>query len=127
MREHARSQTAILLRRFAYQATRTARSGDADSIHDLRVAMRRLSRCLHTFSQFYPHGTWKKIRRQMSLLMDQAGAVRDRDIMLELLDGAGISKRAAVVKHLEAERQKAAAELMHGIRRWKNRNMSQKW
>jgi len=127
MREHVRLQTAVLLRRFAFQVNRAARTGDAESIHDLRVAIRRLSRCLRVFSQFYPDGTWKKIRRQMGTLMDAAGAVRDRDIALELLEAAGIPKGAAVVRRLEADRRKAAADLMLEIRHWKGRDVSQKW
>ena len=41
-----------------------AREGDADSIHDVRVAMRRLSRCLRVFAPFYPQGSVEKIRRR---------------------------------------------------------------
>ena len=46
MREYARLHTAILLRRLAYQLTRAAKSADPESIHDLRVSIRRLSGCL---------------------------------------------------------------------------------
>lgn len=127
MREHALLQTAVLLRRFAFQVNRTTRLGDADSIHDFRVAIRRLSRCLRVFSQFYPAGSWKKIRRQLSGLMDLAAAVRDRDIALELLAAAGVSSRAAVVSRLKAERNSATHDLLREIQRWKSRSFSQKW
>ena len=127
MREYVRLQTAILLRRFAFQVNRAARSGDADSIHDLRVAIRRLSRCLGVFSQFYPGRSWKKIRRELADLMDAAGAVRDRDIALELLAAAGIPKSAAIVTRLQEERRKAGEELLLEIRRWKGRSFSRKW
>ena len=63
MRDYALAQTAILLRRLAFQANRAARTGDADAVHDLRVAIRRLSRCLRTFAQFYPDNSWKRMRR----------------------------------------------------------------
>src|ERR1039458_6517364 len=46
MREYVSDQTGELLRHLAFQVTRTARTGDAEAIHDLRVAIRRLSRCL---------------------------------------------------------------------------------
>ena len=127
MREHALLQTAVLLRRFAFQVNRTTRLGDADSIHDFRVAIRRLSRCLRVFSQFYPAGSWKKIRRQLSGLMDLAAAVRDRDIALELLAAAGISSRVAVVARLKNERTGAIHDLLREIHRWKSRSFSQKW
>ncbi len=126
MRPYALSQTAILLRRFAFQVNRASRLSDADSIHDLRVAIRRLSRCLRVFSQFYPRD-WKKVRRQLSGLMDLAGAVRDRDIALALLAEAGVSPRTAIVGCLKTERGAAARDLQLEIRRWKNRSFSRKW
>ena len=127
MREYVRLETAVRLRRFAFQVSRAARSGDADSIHDLRVAIRRLSRCLSVFSQFYPDRSWKKIRRELADLGDRAGAVRDRDIALELLAAAGIPAEAAIVTRLQAERRKAGQELLLEIRRWKGRAFSRKW
>ena len=127
MRQYALRQTAALLDRFASQLHRTAGADDPDSIHDLRVSIRRLSRCLRIFSQFYPAGSWKGIRRRLSALMDAAGAVRDRDIALELLAGAGISTRAAIVRQIRAERREAGSELRAELRRWKKRDYPSKW
>jgi CHAD domain-containing protein len=127
MRDYARLETAILLRRLAYQLNRSAHDGDADSIHDLRIAIRRLSRCLRVFALFFPAGSWKKIRRQLAGLMKAAGWVRDRDIALQLLAEAGIPARAAIATRLAAERRKASHDLLLEIRRWKGRNFSKKW
>jgi len=127
MRDYVRLQTAVLLRRLAFQVNRAAGSGDAESIHDLRVAIRRLSRCLRVFSQFYPGSSWKKIRRQLAELLVTAGRIRDRDIALELLVQAGVSRRALIATRLETERRKAARELLLEIRRWKGRNFSRRW
>jgi CHAD domain-containing protein len=127
MREYARRQTAILLRGLALEINRSARGAGADEIHDLRVAIRRLSRCLRSFSQFYPGRWWKRARAQLSELLHMAGAVRDRDIALELLAQAGISGRAAIVAKLKAERIKASHELALEIRRWHDRGFTGKW
>jgi CHAD domain-containing protein len=127
MRDYARQQTAVLLRRFAFQVSRTGRFGNPDSIHDLRVSIRRLSRCLRVFAQFYPDPSWRGIRKQLGRLMDAAGAVRDRDIALELLAESGIPPAAPVVERLRAERRQCASDLAIVIRRWKSRNFSQKW
>jgi CHAD domain-containing protein len=127
MREFVRLETAVLLRRFAFQVNRAATSGDADSIHDLRVANRRLSRCLRVFSQFYPDRSWKKIRRALADLRDLAGAVRDLDIALELLAASGISPEAAIMTQLQAERRQAGQALVLEVRRWKSRGFSRKW
>ena len=126
MREYARLQTAVLLRRLAFQVNRASRCGDADSIHDLRVAIRRLSQCLRVFAQFFPGGSAKKVRRQLRGLMRIAGEVRDRDIAAELLAAAGVP-RAAVVTRLEAERRAAVHDLMLEIRRWQSQGFSRKW
>jgi CHAD domain-containing protein len=106
---------------------RSARSSDPDSIHDLRVAIRRLSRCLRTFSQFYPGHSWKQYRRQLADLLQAAGKVRDRDIAIKMLEKAGIPGRAAIVARLKAERQRTGRELLQEIRRWNKRGFSRKW
>ncbi len=127
MRDYARLQTATLLRRLAFQLNRAERHTDPDSVHDLRVAIRRLSRCLRAFAPLYPGHYWKKIRRELATLMKSAAAVRDRDVSIELLGQAGISRRAAVVARLEAERRRTARDLSLQIRRWKSSDSSRKW
>jgi CHAD domain-containing protein len=127
MRDYARLETANLLRRVALQVNRAARSCDADSIHDLRVAIRRLSRCLRVFSQFYPEGSWKRIRKQLAGIMRLTGEVRDRDIALGLLADAGVSRRAAVAARLRSERSRTGQELLLEIRRWRRSGFSHKW
>jgi CHAD domain-containing protein len=126
MREYVRLQTAVLLRRLAYQVSRAAKSGDADSIHDLRVAIRRFSRCLRVFAQFYPDGSWKKIRRRLSELMELAGAVRDVDIAMEFLANAGGSNRELLSK-LKQERRRGQRELLQEVQHWKGLGFSKKW
>jgi len=127
MREYARRRTDILLRHLAVEVKRAAHSGDADAIHDLRVAIRRLSRCLRVFVQFYPDGSWKKVRAQLSDLLHLAGVVRDRDIALALLSEAGVAKRAAVVARMEQERRKAGRELLAAVRSWRDGGVAAKW
>jgi len=139
MRHYARQQTALLLDRLAAALNRAARAGDAASIHDVRVAMRRLSRCLRVFARFYPDGSWKKVRRRISGLMALAGAVRDCDIAIELARRAAPSRpRAgdaarsaardrAMVAQLAALRRKTGRDLLLEIRRWKSRDFPRQW
>jgi CHAD domain-containing protein len=127
MREYVEKQTAILLRRLAFQINRAARAGDADAVHDLRVAIRRLRRCLQTFAQFYPGHSWKKMRRRLSDLMDACGRVRDLDVAIELLGKAGLPPGSAVIRRLELERGKSERELLEELRRWKGSAVSRKW
>ncbi len=127
MREYARQQTALLLGRLGVALNHAAREGDADSIHDVRVALRRLSRCLRLFAPFYPDGSWKKIRRRIAKLMASAGAVRDCDIAIELMVRAGIARRSAMIAQLAAQRRKTGRDLLLEVRHWKNRDFPTKW
>ena len=127
MREFAHDQTAALLKKFAVQVNRAARAGEADAIHDLRVSIRRLSRCLRVFSQFYAGHGWKKMRRRLKDLMDACGNVRDRDIAIELLTKAGFPATSIVVRRLTLDRAEAQQELLTLLRRWKGHGAARKW
>src|SRR5438067_786843 len=127
MRDHVRQQTAILLRRLAYQVNRAAKNADDEAIHDLRVAIRRLSRCLQLFSQFYPARSSKKVRRRLSDLMDAAGEVRDCDIAAKLLEQTGVAREAPVFRRLGTDRRAAVKELVRELRQRKQGSFSKKW
>ncbi len=127
VREFVRLQTGILLRRLAFQVNRAARTGDADAIHDLRVAIRRLSRCLRVFAQFYPGRSWKRLRRRLTTLMDACGSVRDRDIAIALLEKAGVAAVSPLVRRLDGERRTANLELRRELLHWKQSRFSPEW
>jgi len=127
MRQYARQQTALLMGRLSVALNRAAREGDIQSIHDVRVALRRLSRCLRVFAPFYPDGSWKKIRRRIAGLLAAAGTVRDCDIAIELAGRAGIARRNAMVAQLTAQRRKTGSRLLLEIRRWKDRDFPRQW
>jgi CHAD domain-containing protein len=127
MRDYVRQQTAILLRRLAYEVNRAAKNADDEAIHDLRVAIRRLSRCLQLFSQFYPGRSAKKVRRRLSDLMDAAGEVRDCDIAAKLLEQAGVKREAPAFKQSGNDRRAVVKELVAELRRAKQRSFSKKW
>ncbi len=127
MREFAHQQTLILLRRFGLQVTRAARTGDPEAIHHLRVSIRRLSRCLRVFAQFYPGRGWKKFRRRLKELMDACARVRDRDVALGVLANSGFPATSIVVRRLNRDRAAALVELMAVLRRWKQPGSSHKW
>jgi CHAD domain-containing protein len=127
VRDYVRLQTGILLRRMAIQVTRTARTGDADAIHDLRVAIRRLKRCLQVFAQFYPPRSWKPVRRRLAELMDACANVRDRDIAIGLLQQAGVPAASPLLRQLDVERKAAVRELQLELRRWRERGFSRQW
>ena len=121
--QHART----LLRRLAYQMNHTIRLADADSVHDLRVSIRRFTQCLRVFAPFFPHGEAKKIRHKLKTIMQAASAVRDHDITLDLMTDAGIPQGSQVAQALRRQRQQAEKELMDVIRGSSRDNYSRKW
>ena len=127
MRQFAHSQVDALLRRLAAQVKRTAATADADSVHDLRVAIRRLSRALRSFAQFFPARQWKRIRKELSSVMDAAAALRDSDVALELLEKAGIGKRARLAADLQSRRSEAETKLREELQLWDARNFAHQW
>ena len=127
MRQFVQSETAALLEKFSAKLEATAGSADAHAIHDLRVSIRRLSRCLRVFSEYYPGHSWKKVRKQLSKLMDYAGAARDCDIAIELLAEAKVSASSRLVVTLQKRRQEAGEDLQKASRRWIDADIAKKW
>jgi CHAD domain-containing protein len=127
MRQYARSETSALLHRLSQQVRLAGESAEAGSIHDLRVSIRRLSRGLRVFAQFFPGDSWKKLRAQLRVLMDAAGAVRDLDIAAALLAEGGVPWRSAAMARLRGERQERSRAFLAEVRRWKGRRLSRAW
>ena len=127
MRDYAAGQTATLLRRLAFQANRTARRSDPDSVHDLRVSIRRLAQCLRIFGQFFPRERGRKFQHKLSAVMDLASTVRDRDIATEFLAAARIPSDSALVQVLSQERTRAERSLVDTLQRWSRRGFQKKW
>jgi CHAD domain-containing protein len=127
MHEYAHWQTITLLRRLVKEASRTARSGEPEAIHDLRVAIRRLKGCLGLFAVFYRARGRKELKKELQNLMDACGAVRDRDIALRLLADAGAPAASAVVRRLTAQRKDAAHQLQSSLKGWKKGRVSRRW
>lgn len=127
MREYVSEQTAILLERLASRLQEAASTGSEEKIHDLRVSIRRLSRCLRVFAQFYHGKSWKRLRRRLAELMDACGAVRDQDIAIALLAEAGVPPASPLLVRLGEQRHTAQRELVRELRRWKGGDLPQRW
>ncbi|MEO8368579.1 MAG: CHAD domain-containing protein [Candidatus Solibacter sp.] len=130
MREFVLAQTIDLLQQMAVRIKELKHApgdDDAEAIHDVRVAIRRLRQCLLVFSKFYPGDSWKKLRRELSGVMKFCGAVRDRDIAIGLLTESGIAADSKLVRSLEKERRAADRDLRRSLERWKHRGMGKKF
>lgn len=127
MRAHAVEQAAALLGRLAFRLNRAAKLPDPDSVHDLRVAIRRFSLCLQVFRQFFPAAERRKIRRQLRRVMDLAAEVRNRDIAMEMARRAGLQAGTPFLTTLADERKQAQKELVARLVHLENRDFSRKW
>ncbi|MCC7173791.1 MAG: CHAD domain-containing protein [Bryobacterales bacterium] len=127
VRDYAAGQAADLLRRATFHAGRVRKSQHAGSIHDLRVAIRRLSQCLRVFDQFFPPGRLKKVRQKLKACMDLASAVRDLDIALELLRRAALPPDSPLMLSLAEERAGSIQELVAELQLWVKKDVHRKW
>jgi CHAD domain-containing protein len=127
MRDYALERGSVLLRRLAFQMHRAVRLRDPESIHDLRVSIRRFQQCLAVFQQFFPKGQAKKIRRRIHQIMQIAGEIRNRDIALELIEKSGLPVETALAGRLRQETGRLHGELLRLVGRWGRRDLSRRW
>jgi CHAD domain-containing protein len=92
-----------------------ARAGDVDGVHDMRVATRRLRSTLSTFRRHL--GDTEALRGELKWLADLLGAVRDRDVLGDLIlaDAADDLVRDRVRRHLASNQDIARHELAAGL------------
>ncbi|HEV8064590.1 MAG TPA: CHAD domain-containing protein [Acidimicrobiales bacterium] len=96
---------AVLRKDAAQMLTRepgTRLGDDAEDLHQMRVATRRMRAALALFSDYLPVRS-ARIREELGWLAGVLGAVRDLDIQLENLDGW--------TEHLSGDHQQALDEL----------------
>jgi CHAD domain-containing protein len=99
---------------------------EAESIHRVRVSIRRFTQVLRVFDGLFPHS--RKMRRRLRGVMDLFGEVRNCDIASEVLAAAGVQPDPALEKRLKRRRagaQSGLAKLLTerdtraGMRRWR--------
>ncbi|HXF27453.1 MAG TPA: CHAD domain-containing protein [Bryobacteraceae bacterium] len=127
--EFGRKRTGELLERLESESVRMLAWGDADSVHDLRVSVRRFDQALRTFGGLFAPSASKPIRKELKSLMRLASGVRDRDIALEFLDER--RETMPVPEDLRAgpaeERTELAGELIDVLQRWRKAELTAMW
>jgi len=95
-------------------------SADPETIHDLRVAIRRLEECLRVFKGALSGVGRKNIKRSLKEPMERCGEVRNRDIALKLIRELN-ALDAALEKALKAERDRQERKLRKSLRKLRGR------
>ena len=125
--QFAARQTSQLLTSLVFQVHQAAVRRDADSIHDLRVAIRRFVQALRVFSGLLPKHEARSIRKILKGIMQAAAETRDRDIALEMLREAGVPPDSLLFEALAGERKAAEARLLNAIALLDRRSYSAEW
>jgi CHAD domain-containing protein len=120
------------LRTLAASLSRTVRfPGEAESIHRLRVSIRRFTQVLRVFDgppgSSIRFGHSRKMRRRLRGLMDLCGAVRNCDIAVEVLEAAGVPADLALDKRLRQRRARAGRELAKLLDDWRVHAHMRRW
>jgi CHAD domain-containing protein len=115
------------LERLAREISSCRKSANAEGVHNLRVAIRRLATCLREFPQFFPEKAAKKVCKRLRKLRQSAGDVRDRDIALHLTREAEISRVAPLPRQLARERKKATDKLRTMLDAWPRKSFPSGW
>jgi CHAD domain-containing protein len=109
------------------ESKRTARQFDADSVHDLRVALRRSRTIADGLAVVDPDKTLRLLKKSSRDLFKSLGALRDVQVMLEWIrtlapddDPLKTRFREALLKEEEAAKLEAATALAEfDTRRWR--------
>lgn len=116
-----------LLNRVVFQVNATVRNCCAETVHDLRVSIRRFLQGLRVFRTCYAVKLPKKMGRFLKATLSAAGEVRDCDVALQLLETIEAKATRGLRQKLEARRKAASAALIERLQRWKQRHSSAKW
>jgi CHAD domain-containing protein len=94
-------------------------AGDVDSVHDMRVAVRRLRVALSNFAVCVPKEDRKRLRLRLENLADALGGVRDMDVMIVALKTSPTPRAdqeksavSALIGRLRARRRSRLRALM---------------
>jgi CHAD domain-containing protein len=104
-----------------------ARSADASSIHDLRVALRRFSEALRLFKNRFPKAARNHVRSEIRQIMNLAGNTRDIDITRESFALADATLTPELTLFLENERAIAEAALRAALAVGLSTDFGRRW
>jgi CHAD domain-containing protein len=115
------------MQRVADRIERVRARWDADSVHDLRVALRRCRTMAEALSQVSPGSGWRKVRKSSRDQFHALGELRDTQVEREWLRKLAPARVAVRVKLLgllakrEREQQEAARKTLDdfSLKEWK--------
>jgi inorganic triphosphatase YgiF len=118
----ARKTIGAHLRRLRLYDPEVRRGHEAEALHDMRVACRRLRAAVNAFESGIPKRLHKYLKDELEWLGQLLGGVRDFDVQLELLErycaatpsdpGGGL---AGLRTYMEGERAQRRGRMLEGL------------
>jgi CHAD domain-containing protein len=99
--------------------------GKAESIHHLRVSIRRFTQVLKVFDDQFDHA--RKMRHRLRGLMDLCGEARNCDVALEVLEAAGVPAGHTLTSRLKRRRVRAGKDLAKLLEDWDVGTTVRRW
>ena len=84
--EAARKVLRFHFARMQNREAGTRNGGDAEDLHDMRVAVRRMRAAWRVFDDAFKPSRTKRLRRRLESLSDKLGSVRDLDVLTQGLE-----------------------------------------
>lgn len=122
LEEAARRIIGLHLRRLRGHDPGTRLGEDAEALHDMRVACRRLRAAVHALEEGIPQRLQRYLRDELEWLGQALGGVRDLDVQLDLLarydtaprpdPGGGI---AGLRTYMETDRARRRIEMLNAL------------
>ncbi len=122
IRVYATAQLAGLLENTIVELHNTARVKNAEAIHRVRVAIRRMLQGFKTFAQYLPEEAKDRVHEELRGVLKAAGAVRDCDVLLEMLAGSSVA-----LAPFRKQRTAMKRELLAKIHPLLARDVSKRW
>jgi CHAD domain-containing protein len=122
MQAFAARKTQELIDNSVFALHDALRLHDAESVHRMRVAIRRLQQALRIFSQYFNKSGVKRVKKQLRRCLGAAGQLRDPDIALQLLEKSGHD-----LAELRSGRTASKRELRTTLRRITSKDVGVKW
>ena len=125
--EFAQSESRARMSRVLAELERATQHPDEEAVHDLRVAIRRLSQALRIFSGLLPAKGARKVRQRLKVVLDAAAVVRDLDVGLELLLECGVEESEPLVAEMRLERKRAELFLVGQVCLLRSEDLEKDW
>lgn len=122
MRSLARAKVSKALDDVTVAIYTAARDADAETVHKLRVSIRRFSQAVRVFRQYLPDEHVDRITARLRKVMKAAGEVRDRDILIDLLN-----KTDVPAADFDVERTAAREKLIEMAGTIQNSGIPRRW